>query len=66
MVTDDQVLALRKEFKKLKVIKIVALKIGMNRKTASKYLKQSILPSETNKPRNWRTRQDPLQDIWPI
>jgi len=65
MVTDDQVLALRKEFKKLKVIKIVALKTGMNRKTASKYLKQSALPSETTKPRSWRTRQDHLKDIWP-
>ena len=65
MVTDGQVLALKKEFKKLKVIKIAALKCGMNRKTASKYLKQSTLPSETSKPRNWRTRQDHLQEIWP-
>jgi len=65
MVTDDQVLALRKEFKKLKVIKIVALKTGMNRKTASKYLKQSALPSETIKPREWLTREDQLQNIWP-
>jgi hypothetical protein len=63
--TDDQVLALRKEFKKLKVIKIVALKTGMNRKTASKYLKQSALPSETIKPREWLTREDQLQNIWP-
>jgi len=38
MVTDDQVLALWREFKKLEVIKIAALKTGMNRKTASKYL----------------------------
>lgn len=65
MVTDDQILALRKEFKKSKVIKIAALKTGMNRKTASKYLKQSNLPSETTKPRNYRTRPDNLQDIWP-
>lgn len=65
MVTDDQVLALKKEFKRLKVIKIVALKTGMNRKTASKYLKQSTLPSETSKPRDWRTRQDRLLEIWP-
>jgi|SaaInlStandDraft_2_1057019.scaffolds.fasta_scaffold28974_2 hypothetical protein len=66
MVTDDQVLALWKEFKKLKVIKIVALKTGMDRKTASKYIKQKILPSETCHDRNWRTCPDKLKDIWPI
>ena len=66
MVTDDQVLALWKEFKKLKVIKIAALKTGMDRKTASKYIKQTTLPSEGSPDRNWRTRPDKLKDIWSI
>ncbi len=64
MVTDSQVIALWKEFKQVKVIKIAALKTGMNRKTASKYLKQQTLPSEIPKVRNWRTRPDPLKKIW--
>lgn len=66
MVSDDQVLALWKEFKKLKVIKIAALKTGMDRKTASKYIKQTTLPSETSQDRVWRTRPDTLKDIWPM
>ena len=66
MVTDNQVLALWKEFRKTKVIKIAALKTGMDRKTASKYLKQNTLPSESIKNREWRTRPDNLQKIWPL
>jgi len=62
MVTDNQVLALWKEFRKTKVIKIAALKTGMDRKTASKYLKQNTLPSESIKDRQWRTRPDNFED----
>jgi transposase len=65
VVTDRQVLALWKEFDKSKLIKISALKTGMDRKTASKYLKQSTLPSELSTERNWRTCEDKLQAIWP-
>ena len=66
VVKNRQVLALWKEFEKSKVIKISALKTGMDRKTASKYLKQSTLPNELSKVRNWRTCEDKLQPIWPI
>lgn len=65
MVTDDQVIALWKEFKKLKVIKISALKTGMDRKTAAKYINQSLIPSEIVKNRNWKTHPDKLEKIWP-
>ena len=66
MVNDRQVLALWKEFEKTKVIKICSLKTGMNRKTASKYLKQSKLPSELVKERNWQTCENKLKKIWPF
>jgi len=66
MVTDNQVLALWKEFRKSKVIKIAALKTGMDRKTATNYLKQNTLPSESIKNRDWKTREDKLQNIWPL
>ncbi len=65
MVTDGQVIALWKEFRKSKVIKIAALKNGMNRKTAAKYLQNYNLPSETVIIRNWRTRPDNLKGVWP-
>ena len=64
MVTDHQVLALWKEFGKSKVIKICALKTGMDRKTATKYLKQTSLPSEMVKDHDWKTREDKLKEIW--
>lgn len=42
-----------------------AMKAGMDRKTASKYLKEGKLPSEMPIERNWRTRQDPFEEDWP-
>jgi hypothetical protein len=65
VVTDHQVLALWKEFNKSKVVKISALKVGMDRKTAAKYINSKILPSEIVKDRNWKTHPDKLEAIWP-
>ncbi len=42
-----------------------ALKVGIDRKTARKYIKAKYLPSELKKPHEWRTRQDAFQEIWP-
>jgi len=36
----------------------------MNRKTATKYIRNGILPSQISQSRDWRTREDPLQKIW--
>jgi hypothetical protein len=41
------------------------MKAGMDRKTARKYRNLGKLPSETRTPRTWRTRPDPLADVWP-
>ena len=41
-----------------------AMKAGMDRKTASKYVKEGKLPSEMVKPRHWRTREDPFEEHW--
>jgi hypothetical protein len=65
VVTNHQVLALWKEFNKSKVIKISALKAGMDRKTATKYINSKILPSEVIRDRNWKTHPDKLDAIWP-
>lgn len=41
-----------------------AMKAGMDRKTARRYVSAAKLPSEMKEPRWWRTRQDPFADDW--
>ena len=43
----------------------LAAKAGMDVKTARKYLKTRRLPSQMNDSRDWRTRKDPFEDVWP-
>jgi len=42
-----------------------ALKSGMDRKTASKYIKLGKFPSELHQERTYRTREDPFAEDWP-
>ena len=42
-----------------------AMKAGMDRKTARRYLRVGEAPDETRPDRAWRTRPDPLSAIWP-
>jgi len=44
---------------------LAALRSGMDRKTARKYLATGRLPSESSPPREWRTRPDPFAEDWP-
>jgi hypothetical protein len=44
---------------------LAALKAGMDRKTAAKYLKLGKYPSELTTERPWRTREDPFEKGWP-
>jgi hypothetical protein len=44
---------------------VAALKAGMDRKTAAKYLKEGKYPSELRAERTWRTREDPFEEDWP-
>lgn len=41
-----------------------ALKAGMDEKTARKYRRTGRLPSQMRKPRMWRTRGDPFEEVW--
>lgn len=41
------------------------MKAGMDRKTGRKYRDSGKLPSESHVPHTWRTRVDPLVDVWP-
>ncbi len=40
-----------------------ALKSGMDRKTARKYITAGALPSAMRTPRDWRTREDPFAEV---
>ena len=62
--TDTQVRKLMEEFGKHGKVGVAALRSGMHRDTAAKYLKERKLPSELKKPRDWRTRPDPFAEDW--
>ncbi len=52
--TDAQVRKLMKEIRKTGKIGDSALRSGMSRNTAAKYVKIGKLPSELTEPRTWR------------
>lgn len=64
MVTDHQVKSLFKYYGQTGNIQRSAMRSGMNRKTASKYIYKKKLPSGFTLVRDWRTRRDPLIKIW--
>ena len=64
MVTDSQIRRLIKLSNTERTQEIAAAKAGMDPKTARKYLRTGKLPSELRMDRNWRTREDPFNDVW--
>ena len=54
-----------KELNKHEEIGRAAMKAGMDRKTARKYIVAGTLPSAMAEPRGWRTRPDPFEEHWP-
>lgn len=64
-VSDAQVRRLMEEMSKDGQIGNAAMKAGMDRKTARRYVAAGKLPSEMKQPRWWRTRPDPLAEDWP-
>jgi hypothetical protein len=63
--TDGQVKKLMKEMGKHGKVGLAAMRAGVDRKTARKYVKAGKLPSELVAPRSWRTRSDPFEEEWP-
>jgi hypothetical protein len=63
--TDAQVKELRKGLQQGASLARAAMKAGMDRKTARKYRDRGKLPSENRTDRTWRTRPDPLLEVWP-
>jgi len=63
MVTDRQVLRYREKLKRGFTREKAALAAGISAKTARQW-EDGLLPSMNKKPRTWRTRHDPLADVW--
>jgi len=66
MVTDKQVKGLLKSMLEGKKLYQAAQKADMCADTARKYIRACHLPSEIAKDHNWKTRQDPFEDLWPV
>ena len=64
-VTDAQARKLMEEMTKHGRIGKAAMKAGMHRQTARKYVEAGELPSTMIAPRDWRTRTDPFDEHWP-
>lgn len=64
-VTDAQVRKLRSEMIRCGKVGVAGARAGMSRNTAAKYLATDELPSELRRPRTWRTRPDPFEEVWP-
>jgi hypothetical protein len=62
--TDAQVRKLMAEMMKHGKIGLAAIRAGIDRKTARKYVHANKLPSELASPRDWRTREDPFGQDW--
>jgi len=64
MVSDNQVRRLRKLMLEDNRVAVNAAKVGMDEKTARKYLREEMMPSEVAVAHTWRTREDPFDEIW--
>ena len=64
MVKDAQVRKLMDEMSKHCRIGVAALRAGMHRNTARRYVEAGRVPSELTAPRTWRTREDPFVEDW--
>ena len=65
MITKPQYRRLMSEHQETGKVTVSAVKAGMSRPTARKYLKACQPPQELQIKHTWRTREDPLAQIWP-
>ena len=65
VVTRTQLTKLVIERNQGRTIGMCAMKAGMSRKTAGKYLSQDNVLEQRRVSHHWKTRKDPLAAIWP-
>lgn len=64
MVTDQQVRRLFKLIQTEKKFEMAAMKAGMDEKTARKYCRNGMLPSDLKQEHSWQTHNDAFEDAW--
>lgn len=64
MITEQQYRRLMTTYHQSGVVSHAAMKAGMHRETAARYLKAQAGPRQLKAPHNWRTRPDPLEALW--
>lgn len=64
MITDHEFRKLRQLRVAGKSQELAAALVGVSEKTVRKWERSTLLPSQTVKPRHWRTRKDPFEDVW--
>lgn len=65
MITLQQYVRLLREYARSQNMSVSALKAGVDRRTARKYLNAQTPPAELGQSHDWRTRPDPLAGVWP-
>ena len=66
MVTPDRkVRKLMEEYRRTGKLTTAALRADLDPKTARKYLRSGMLPSQIPVRHTWRTREDPFEEHWP-
>ncbi len=65
MISRPQYRKLMQHYEKTQNISESAVKAGMDRKTARKYIRAGEGPGERERARVWRTRKDPFAGVWP-
>lgn len=66
MITERQYQRLMKDYQASGEVGLAAMKAGMHRETAAKYVAARCGPTELAKPHDWRTRADPVEQLWPL
>lgn len=64
MITEQQYRRLMKEYQSSGLLGQAAMKAGMHRETARRYVAAQTGPDELRPAHTWRTRSDPLKEIW--
>jgi transposase len=65
MITEQQYRCLMNDYQLKGALGGAAMKAGMHRQTARRYLAKHAGPKALKQPHTWRTREDPLGGIWP-
>jgi transposase len=64
MITEHQYRRLMTTYQQSGVVSHAAMKAGMHRETAARYLEAQAGPEQLRRPHTWRTRGDPLEALW--